>query len=518
MCKKTFFTGLLLCAMIFALTFPVFGSGTQEPAAEEVIHNNEWVLSVTALDVSSLSSSRQILGNVILRQLIKPLENIDRRILGSQEIQYYRDYARFVALNNAARALADKQNERDLLLYRGDSGWRYNRNLANMENEIKRLEENYIVQEAYSPVINPVPDFRLLEKDAGIFPEAPKEGDEYRYCINQGVDAFLGGSVSEFYGRIYLTLRLYTLYTRSWSWEDSILFSPEDLDIALAELSGQLSNVISGIEPALLMVRANPQDAVIVVGDVWAGRGETSMMEYAPGEVIVSAHAGNHESASFPLELFPGEVADLSFNLTPLSLSSFLVDVPGYSGSSVFLGSQFLGAAPLWLELPEDQFALISVEAPSGETGSLIYHDVSSVRLNTDFVHNNEYFGIGTNPPLLPDATPVADARRNFYSAYGRFWIGLPVSLLTIGMAANYINSYNYLNQQGQATREMYDNAFTAQYIMIGAYVVIGIVITETIYRIVRYISVSRTDANPLVRVSNQETASEAAVNEENEL
>ena len=520
--RKTVCKCLLLCAVILLSTFPVFGSGTQASAAQdlsqeqELIHNNEWVMSVTALDVSSLPPARHILGNVILRQLVQSLDNIDRRVLSDQEIQYYENYARFTARNNAARALSDKQNERGLLLYRGDTGWRYNRNLSNIENELRELEENYMIQTAYAPVINPTPGFRLLEQNTGMFPAAPAEGEEYRYCMDRGADAFLSGSVSEVFGRIYLTLRLYTLYTRSWSWEDSILFSPEDFDIVIAEMSSHLSNVISGIEPAYLTVRANPEQAMIVIDDVWAGRGETLMIEQAPGELIVSVSADNYESEYYAFELFPGDIVDMSFNLTPLALSSFVVDVPDHPGSSVFLGTRFLGLTPLELELPLNQYALISVETPSGETGSLIYHSLNSIRLNTDFVDERGFLNITANPPGLADFKPVETARRNFYSAYGRLWIGLPVSLITMGMASNYINSYNYMNRYGQATQNMFDNAQTAQYFIIGASVVIGLVLTETIYRIFRYISASRTDANPLGRGAvTPVTAIEQAVTEQ---
>ena len=514
--KKPFIKSLVLCAITFALALPVFGRGAED-IAEEVVHHNEWVLSVTSLDVSSLSPARQILGNVILRQLVKPLENIDRRILDNEEILYYQDFVKFVARNNAARALADKQNERGLLIYRGDSGWRYKRNLSNIENEIRELEEDYIIQTAYAPIINPTPDFRLLEQNIDIFPEAPREGEEYRYCLDKGVNAFLSGSVSEIFGRIYLTLRLYTLYTRSWSWEENILFSPEDFDIALAELSSHLNNYISGREHALLLVRANPDHAMIVIDDNWAGRGETAMMEQVAGEHVVFVSAENYEPAFYSLALFSGDMINMTFNLTPLALSSFFVDVPEHPGSSVFLGTRFLGLTPLYIELPMDQYALISVETPSGDTGSLIYHSLNSIRLDTDFIDQRGFLDITANPPLPPDFRPVEIARRNFYSAYGRFWIGLPVSLLTIGMATNYINSYNYMNLQRQATQEMYDDAQRAQYFIIGASVVIGLVITETIYRIVRYIAVSRTDANPLARVINEETALEETAIEDME-
>ena len=61
----------------------------------------------------------------------------------------------------------------------------------------------------------------------------------------------------------------------------------------------------------------------------------------------------------------------------------------------------------------------------------------------------------------------------------------------------------------------MYNNARISQYIIIGASVLVGIVLTETIYRIVRYIVVSRTDANPLLAVINEETEQTAAENEQ---
>jgi hypothetical protein len=398
------------------------------------------------------------------------------------------------AQSDAVRALAAKQNERDLLVFRGDPSWRYQRTLQTYEADISALETQLRVAQTTAPVISGTPKIKV-SNPLSPWPAPPPEEDGYRFCISQNADAFLSGKVTEFYGRIFVTLKLYTLYTNSYSWEDEILFSSEDLDNALSELGGRLNAVVSGLEPAMLIVHVEPETAMIIIDDYWAGRGEVSLREHVPGTVQVAAHAEDHVSTQIETEIISGEIAELFISLTPLRLSTFTIDVPGSPDSSVYSGGLFLGRTPLSVEFSADRLSYISVETPLGEIGSAVYEGNGNVRGSAEFIGLQNTFSFSTAVPVSPEEKRVAAARDRFYSAFGRFWIALPVSLLTIGLSNNYIYAYNYgLNP----TREMYNTAKTWNYVRIGAFVVIGLAVIDTVYHIIRYLSASGADANPV--------------------
>ena len=204
--------------LVFSLCVPaVFAGGSQDSADSSDTRFGEWSLAVTSFDVSSLPASRQIFGVIILRSVIDRLNDIEFRTRGYEEMEYYRNIAQSSAQNTAARALAAKQNERDLLIFRGDPEWRYTKNLANIEKDIFKLEESFLEIQAMTPYITPRPLLKIQDDSNSAWPNPPGEGDEYTFCTGRKADAFLAGKVTEYYGRIFLTLKIYTLYSRSWS-------------------------------------------------------------------------------------------------------------------------------------------------------------------------------------------------------------------------------------------------------------------------------------------------------------
>jgi hypothetical protein len=502
MCKRLFVIAIiLLCAV------SLFAGGGQEAEEQDVLHNTEWTLYITALDVSSLPSSQQILGGIIMQTLVESLKGIEYRVRSTQEIQYYRDLAWARSQSEAARALAAKQNERDLLVFRGDPQWMYQRTLKTYDADIANLEIRLRDVQTTMPFVSAEPKVKI-SNPVGSWPVPPRIGEEYRFCTNQRADAFLSGDVTEFHGRIYITLKLYTLYTNSYSWEDGVLFSYEDLDNALSELGGRFNAAISGLQPAALIVHVEPEDAMIIIDNFWAGRGEASLRDHVPGVASVAAHADNYVSEQIEVELNAGEIAELSFNLIPLGVSALTVDVPGSPDSSVYLGGLFLGKTPLSVELGGG-LSFISVETPTGETGSAIYGE-DNIRGNAEFISANNAFAFNTAFPVSPEEKRVAAARNSFYSAYGRFWIALPLSILAISMTNNYVMAFN---NNPNPTLEMYENAKSRIYIRNGGYVLIGMAIIDTVYHIVRYLGASGADANPVARVTQPYTEYSDAAN-----
>lgn len=464
---------------VFALSpCKVFGKGKAETGTRPEPINTEWVFCVTALDISALPPARRIIGEVLQANLVDSLKAVDYRIRIFPEYTYYEGTAWSKARLEAGKKLEAKRKDRDLLLYKGDAGWSYRRALESANKEIAKLEEDLKKTEAAIPEIGTRPAFKLTkENEQGTFPKAPGEGGEKRFCISQNADAFLSGKVSEFHGRLYVILRIYARYADSYIYEDSDIFSPEDLNVAVEEISGRLIAVIAGTEPAAIQVTAEPESAMVLINNSYAGRGKTEILEHSPGEVEVSVYAEDHNLRTVPLELAAGELAELSIQLTPLAESIFNVEAPSGSGGSLYRGSLYLGEVPQEVKLPLSQYGYFQMNTPAGETAQAILFGGSEPGMvNTVSLK-----------PMAPKGEKEVDAvRRKYYGSYGRFWLLLPAAYVLQGLSSTMTNTYN-------ATRnpDLYDRALTLSYVSMGVMIAAGGFLLESFVREAIYLVVA---------------------------
>jgi len=489
----------------------LFAFGSTETTDNTPV-NTDWILCVTTFDNSSLSVARQITGDTVMRSLAAKLSTVDFRLRGDEEVSYYRNYAWAKSRSAAAQALDAKRGERDLLIYKGDPGWKYKKNLKTVDDTLVQLQANLTTIDANAPVVEQKPAFSLCDDNKnGTYPAPPTPGSEYRFCTDQKVDAFLAGSLSEYHGRILLNIKMFTLYTHSYSYEDFVLFSSEDLNSALDEISGRLVAAVSGTQPSALAVHARPEDAMVMVDGDLKAQGDTETLSHSPDTADIAVRADNYVPFSYSLDLNPGELAELYIELTPLGYSAFRAVVPGSPGSRVFIGSLYVGQTPLDLQLPRTGSTYISVETPNGEIGSMVYKDNNIEKGNAQIVRNDNTDGDGkggmeaafiTKPPISPEEKRVDKARRGFYGAYGVFWFVLPASLLTAGIAGTYIFANNYAPPDLDlgVRQNIYNNALTGQNVQVAAYAVMGVALGITFIQIFRYLYVSGGDATPIVK------------------
>jgi hypothetical protein len=506
--KKGIFFSLLVF-MFLVLGHELFAFGRRQVEEERAPIDTEWTLYITAFDVSAMSPAWQTAGDTLTRRLVAGLQNVNFRLRGEDEYIFQRDLALARSKRTAAEALARKRSERDLLIFRGDPGWRYQRALRAIDADILKLEEDFAALDGAFPVVETKPVFKLHSRNiGGVFLPPPEPGMENRFLTQQNADAFLTGRFSEFHGRIFLELEMYTRYTASFSFLDEVLFSPEDFDIVLDEITGRLTMEVFGDAPSMIIVHATPPEAMVLIDGLFAGHGE---VEYSlfPGEAEISLQADNYISVTFPLELDAGEYAEVFINLTPLGLNAFGADTFNMPGSRVFQGALFVGETPLTLELPRNELVHITVETVDGEIGSVIYRDNSLFRGSAQFVRLDENYGRAdfiTALPATDEERRVARARNAFYITYGVLWFALPAGLLARGFADNHLNS----RDPAAVSR--------ANLIMNGANGLIGVAVGATVFQIFRYIRASRRDAMPLARVIQPEPEPEPEIEPEPEL
>jgi hypothetical protein len=467
-------------------------SRAEEP--EKVPQNAEWILCVTDFDISSLPPNRRVVGEVMTRKLVDTINMVDHRIRISREYAYYEGYAWSQSRLTAAKALAAKRDERDILLYRGEPGWKYRRSLKTVEGEIKKLEEALAKTEAELPLVAREPVFKFTEgNNSGAFPAPPPAGGEYRFCQSQKADALLMGEMTEFHGRVYIALRLYAVYTRSLIYEDNIIFSADDADDAVDEIAGRLIAALAGSSPAAIAVRAEPSDAMVLINKTFAGRGEVAAREHPPGKVTVSLSAENYSPETVETELAAGELTEVEVTLRPLDMVDVTISAPGKTGVSVYQGAMYAGEGPLTLRLPVNKFEYVHLETAGEETAEAVF-------LTPQIFSEGDTLSLKTKIPPPAGQKRVEKARRRYYWSWAGTWIAGAAAWMTYGLFTTYNDTYNSTPVTQNQSVEMYDQTMTLYYVNIGALALVGAAIAHEIFQMARYIYTSTQGATPIVK------------------
>jgi hypothetical protein len=352
-----------IAAVLLLTALSLFGRGKTEEETKIPL-NAEYVLLITAFDVSSLPPSQAALGSILQRELVRDLGRINYRQRSNEERFRYQELAWTAAMHEEAVKLAAKRAERDALLYQGIPRWKYKKELKRIKKELKTLEEGYAKIEAEKPVIDARPMFKISDLNAGTadrspetaFPLPPEPGGEEAFLRTHNVDALLSGKLTLAYGRIYAEFRLFARGA-SFLYEDSTIFSLEDLAAAADELKHRLMAALANTEPARLAVRVEPENAQIVVNGRPVKNG--AELELAPGPVTISANADNYYGAVRETELAGGEKVEYTVILEPEALEKLELTLP--ENASVYMGALHIGGNT------KPKEAETGTEAPSEE-------------------------------------------------------------------------------------------------------------------------------------------------------
>jgi len=479
----------LLCSLFTVHCSLLFAKGRTDEEEQKAL-NNEWLLCVTQFDYSMLPPSQRISGYVITRSLLDKLNSVSYRFRISPEYAYYEGYAWWQSVNAAAKALSQKQDERSLLLYRGDPQWRYQINVKKIDSDIEKLKKDLAKKEAEKPLVNIEPVFSLVPANiSGTFPDPPRSGGERRFCQSQKADAFLTGSIREFHGRFLITLKLYVLYARSYVYEDEIIFSLGDMDGAVDEITGRLSSALSGSKPSVIAVNVNPPEAQILINRSYAGKGIVDEREHPPGKVSVAVSAEGYTPELAETDLVPGVITEIEVILSPLAYSNVNINVPGESsGVSIYHGALYMGEAPYNLRIPIDTFGYISAEAGNGQAAQIVFPSYNAPEETFNF-------SIKLKMPYPAGQRRVNKAREKYYWSWAAMWAAVMFAWSSSGNYKSrnevipYTSSYEFWNET-----KTWSNINT------GSLIALGAVAAYNIFELVRYLYTSTENATPIAR------------------
>jgi hypothetical protein len=457
----------------------VFAKGKTEEELPQI--SPEYVLCATPFDTSSLAPSDIAAARVFERTLVENLQDITARIRNGSEIRHYSQTAWFTQVREAETKLAQKRAERDKLFFEGYPKWKYKKERKAIDKEIAQLNEALKAVKSVEPLASSQPAFRVV-----VSASKPADEEELDAFLDaQKADGYLAGTFSTYYGRMVAEIKIRSKYG-AFSWDDSVIFSSEDMTRASDELAVRLEEAVSGTKRASVTIRTLPDDALVLVNGELAKSGEEVRVN--PGEVSVTVQAHNYESATETFALAPDAELEEELVLAPVTLEALRItldygkkDVP--APSKVYLGALYIGDLPAGgsfdFEIPDSGYSYLSAETEDGKTARVIVMGNHS---------EDEVREIAVKPRRLPkkDEKPVEKRRRQFYGAWGRLWVSLPVAFLINGFYNVYVNSFI---GSGLTSETLYNGYKKFQYATWGAYIVTGIFGIESIIRLVVYIS-----------------------------
>jgi hypothetical protein len=478
---------LIFIFLIF--TLPLFAKGNSEET-EIKTQNDEWFFCITKFDTSALPADKTNISDMVSRELVDRLRAINYRTRISPEYAYYEGYAWAQNRAAVAKSISTKMDERSKLIYQGEADWKYNQAVKKIDIDLKKLNEELEEIDKNAPLINKEPVFKMFQSNLDLsYPDPPQKGGENRFCAAQKIDAFLSGKITDFYGRYSLTLKLYTVYTKSFVWEETYIFSYNDINSTINEITRKLMITLSGNNPSAVEIKIEPETALLLINQTFVGKGGAKLTEYPPGNVTVIASAPEHEPLVLETELSPGELTQINIKLNPIKYVN--IDISGKTQGRVYNGSLYVGESPLTLRLPANSFEYIEIEANNGEKGSVVFN-------TKDDMDYNRTISLKLSQPNMRGA--VDRERRAYYWAWGGQWV--------TGIAA-WLGYYAYMGANNAAAYGMNSGRDVSQGFLdsnqnmynFTMYAAIGLGVTSLygIIRMIRYIYISGKDSTPIV-------------------
>lgn len=439
---------------------------------------DQWTLAFATFDTSSLEAENRLAGDLIARDLVAAMGTLKDRILTEAERNAYASYLKGLAVDRAASAIASRRSSRDALLYAGYSPSKYRvevRKTLDSLAEAQTAFDKVMAAQATIPTVKSV--VKAKDNADGALLAAPKPGEERTLCLSRNADALLLGSVSAYYGRLYVQVRLYSPYLQGNLYTDSTVFSTENRDAALTELGRRLAAAILGRPPARVAVTVQPPEADVTVDGAQVGVGEVAPREVAPGTLEVEASARGYRPFKEEIPASSGESVKLRIVLPPIPTTPISVRALGSDGleqgTRLYIGGLYVGTTPITLNAPLDSSLYLDAEVPSMGAGAVVI--------------GPPYSGSEVTMTLLPlrdpAAKPVETARRGFYGAFARFSVSLPLAFILSGIATSYRNSAIAYN-----STDLGDLSLKVGYAAAGLWSLTGVFAVESIYRFIRYL------------------------------
>ena len=364
-----------LFALGFLAVLPFFvvaiGTKEQKPALADPV--TDWIIGVAAFESPSEGDTKNAdsLGDLVYSALLSA--KIHR--FTESEGEAYKNKLKAAKIAAALKVLETARGTRDALLFKGFPDWQYDKEAAKADLALVQAETG--LKEAYDFVPEYTPDRPIKASEdnkAGLFIPTPKPGTERTLCETKKLDALLLGKVEDFFGRTFVSVRLYSalLDADIWSWET--LFGPEDRETVLEELKSRARAAASGLGGAAFSIRTNVPGADIFIDGILVGQGSVGPLDHAPGPLRLGLRAEGHANLETSIELNADEHARVELRLATVPMTGIFISAHDVEGSPTVpdarlrLDSLFVGTTPMRVDVPSGKWYHIEAEVPDMAT------------------------------------------------------------------------------------------------------------------------------------------------------
>ncbi|MFQ3548084.1 MAG: hypothetical protein SNJ56_07070 [Termitinemataceae bacterium] len=461
------------------------GTGDQQPLALQT-EKTESIVYIADIDVRLLPLEQQIAGIRFRSSLVQTVESLKIRYRDSEELAVYSTTIQQEALQKNYDLIIATQKERDALVFKGLSQDVYRKELLKSETALEDLRAARALLVQQAPRIEQRPAL-LLHKDNrdGRFLPAPEPKVRKAFCKERTIDFLLTASLREYYQRWIFTISLYRAIDDKIIYEDFVIFDPQDKETYLHHITSQLAMVLSGERPGAVLVRTEPDKAIISIDGKYAGTGQTPILEGPSGKLEVVVDAQEYFSSQFMLERRSGELVQAHVFLQPFAMESF-----GISSSEepylIYIDGIYQGTTPIDMSIPK-RSSLTALHVAPNTTQDLV-----------PFVLQPSS-GTLVIPPQadLSKKQSVEKMRKQFYGAFGRFWLIMPIAFVFNGYTKSYIDTLFYY---GKAERAVIDEAIAMYYTAQAFWGLTIITVVETLYRLGRYVYTANASSAPFIQ------------------
>lgn len=530
-------SGFAAAALLFLAGLLAFPEGTQaEEGGEKAKDRNEWVVGLCVFQAEQPLSW---IAGAFADALAASLETVRSRVPPAVEVSARKLRSEADRRKALGATLSALRTQRDSLFFKGYPEWKYRKELAALEIKIGKAEEALAAAERTVPAGiggNGAPaeggvaggragaesstpgsadtasgefesggtslrnaSLTLYSDDsAGTLLPAPAPEDRYAFCVEKGIDVLVTGKASAYYDAVLVSVSLYSRWVDRELWTKEFVYSPKDPGAATDAFVRELTEAVSGERFARIRVFSSLPSADVSVGDRMRGQGSSGAVYVPPGEVSVGVSDRGAGSFSTSFSLVGGETLDLSVVFPEREDVSVALSARDRTGAELSLGSLWIDS--LWtdpavghLTFPKGSFSFVDIIASDGGTA---WAALDASRDGTAILI--------LEPPTVSGSTPVEDARKGFYRAFGRFLVVMPVAYVATGMSRTYI-----LGSQTYPDRTDLSSAMAgATTVATVGWIVAGVALTDSVVRFVRYLSASGARSARLVQPTGDVSAS----------
>lgn len=433
---------VLLCIStgIMAET-PKESTGDEPVAARE--KDYDWVLGICEPRIETgIDPSLSLLTQGFMTRVLETIINSSGDILRSaQEIEGIEQSRIDEASSRIEKTIVSKIGERDQLLFKGFTAWKYNTLLNKAIASIKEQQELLAIERSRNYVVPQTARLRFhATNEGGALLDVVKEGEESSFASKNSLDAVLSSSLREHYGSLVFSWAVYRRWDDSVVMEDEIVFTRHSRDDSADETARSILSRLTGRPLALVAIRALPEETHVEIDGRRVDISRPGLLNAGKHRLSIDREGYHPLSATFTLEggesivmrplMRTLELRETAIEVHAVPLDSKgdyeISDTPVLDNVSVTLNNQFAGKTPLSLSLLTGETHILGLSLPGYESRTILYQSDGSALAQ---------FAL---PVLQKDTMSVKLTRKAFYRAFGWFFLSVPLAMIATGIHDSY--------------------------------------------------------------------------------